>query len=187
MESVQGPSDHREEFTVVVSVGTDHHPFDRLIQWIDQWAAFHPELTVFAQRGTAEAPSVVTSTEIVAHGQLLRLFTEASVVVSHGGPSTVMDARASGHLPIVVPRDPKRGEHVDAHQMRFADHLELHGLARLAGSESELFQLLDVSLESPAAFAIDRTEDDAPSGVVEFGAVVDGLLGVSTPIGTDPR
>lgn len=179
------PSSEQPTYAVVVSVGTDHHPFERLVEWTDQWAALHPDRKVFLQRGTSKAPENVVSADIVAHGELLRLFSTSIVVVSHGGPSTVMDARASGRLPIVVPRDPDRGEHVDGHQMRFADHLELHGLARLAGSEFEFRQLLDEAMEQPEAFRINEAEVDAPSGVVEFGSVVDRLLGVSTPAEKD--
>jgi UDP-N-acetylglucosamine transferase subunit ALG13 len=187
MGSSQVRSSDRGSYTVVVSVGTDHHQFDRLVRWIDTWAASHPDTTAFVQRGASQAPIGVPSEEMVAHGDLLHLFANAAVVVSHGGPSTVMDARASGRLPIVVPRDPDRGEHVDGHQMRFADHLELHGLARLASSEFEFRELLDKAIEQPADYQIDRARADAPSGVVEFGAVVDGLLGTSTPIETDRR
>lgn len=174
-------------YTVVVSVGTDHHPFDRLVQWVDQWSALHPDVTVFMQSGKSTGPQKVPHAELVAHGELLRLFGAAKIVVSHGGPSTVMDARSAGRLPIVVPRDPARGEHVDGHQMRFADHLELHGLARLAGSEFEFRQLLDEALADPSEFRIDRSKAEAPSGVVQFGAVVDGLLGVHTRIDGDAR
>jgi hypothetical protein len=71
--------------------------------------------------------------------------------------------------------------------MRFADHLELHGLARLAGSEYEFRQLLDEAMGSAQNFQIVDAEVDAPSGVVEFGSVVDGLLGIKTPIERELR
>lgn len=173
-------SAHR--YDVVVSVGTDHHPFDRLVRWVDEWSIGRPEVSVFVQSGTSTVTCRVPSADIVGHRELLRLFAASEVVVSHGGPSTVMDARRAGRLPIVVPRDPGRGEHVDGHQMRFADHLELQGMARLAGSEFEFRQLLDEALADPSAFQIDRSEPEAPSGVVQFGAVVDRLLGTTTPI-----
>lgn len=174
-------------YRVVVSVGTDHHPFDRLVQWVERWAASHPDITVYMQSGTSTSPRAVDSSDIVAHDELLRLFAAADVVVSHGGPSTVMDARRSGRLPIVLPRDPSKGEHVDGHQIRFAEHLELHGLARLVGSEFEFGHLLDEALGDPAAFHIDRADETAPSGVVRFGAVVDALLGVTTPVDGESR
>lgn len=176
-----------ETFAVVISVGTDHHPFERLVQWADRWAATHPHRSVFVQRGTSAESANAPSAEIVAHSELLRLFATSMVVVSHGGPSTVMDSRSSGRLPIVVPRDPTQGEHVDGHQMRFADHLGLHGLARVAASEAEFCQLLDEAMSQPEHFHIADAEVESPSGLIEFGLVVDQLLGVTTPIETDKK
>lgn len=180
------PRDEPGGHAVVVAVGTDHHPFDRLVRWIDEWAVRRPDVSVFVQRGTSVSPQRLDSVEIAGHGELLRRFASAEIVVSHAGPSTVMDARKSGRLPIVVPRDPERGEHVDGHQMRFAEHLSLHGLARVAGSEFEFRQLLDAALEDPAAYQIDEPTEASPSGVIRFGAVVDRLLGVTTPIADAP-
>ncbi len=167
---------------VVVSVGTDHHPFDRLIQWIDTWAALNPEVSVLAQRGTTEAPVNVISEDLVPHDDLRQYFAMAEVVISHAGPSTVMDARMAGRLPIVVARDPELGEHVDGHQLRFAKHLGHHGLARLANTEAEFVAALSEALADPAAFTIQRERVQAPPGVVRFGAVVDEILGVETSL-----
>ena len=167
---------------IVVSVGTDHHPFDRLVGWIDAWAEAHPEASVLVQRGTSTPTNNVESIDLVGHAELRREFAAADVVISHGGPSTVMDARMAGRLPIVVPRDSSLGEHVDKHQMRFADHLHRHGLARLALTQVEFDRLLDEALADPDAFTIPRPDTGAPPGVVHFGAVVDDLLGINTPI-----
>ncbi len=169
-------------FDVVVSVGTDHHPFDRLVQWIDQWAALHADVSVYMQWGTSSESERVEGADIVAHGELLRLFAAAEVIVSHGGPSTVMDARSSGRLPIVVPRDPARGEHVDGHQMRFADHLELHGLARVATDQAQFFEALDKIAADPSLVVNDEPASTLPAGIVRFASVVDDLLGTTTPL-----
>ncbi len=44
-------------------------------------------------------------------------------MVAHVGPATVAEARALGKIPIVVPRDPRAGEHVDDHQQRYGERL----------------------------------------------------------------
>ncbi len=41
---------------VLVSVGTDFHPFDRLVAAVDRWAAQHPEARVVVQHGRSRAP-----------------------------------------------------------------------------------------------------------------------------------
>ncbi|MEM9133335.1 MAG: glycosyltransferase [Actinomycetota bacterium] len=166
---------------VVVSVGTDHHPFDRLVSAMDTWAAANPEVDVVIQRGTAEATSHAPSHDLIPHNELCRLFGSALAVVVHGGPSTIMDARAAGRVPIVLPRNPDFGEHVDDHQLRFGRHLQTHSLARLAGDVDEVGSLLIEALVDPDDFCVDVDGGVSP-GIVAFGRVVDDLLGITTPV-----
>jgi hypothetical protein len=49
---------------LLVTVGTDHHPFDRLVRWVDGWLASSPRrhdsgLTCLMQTGTAAPPADV--------------------------------------------------------------------------------------------------------------------------------
>ena len=165
----------------MVSVGTDHHRFDRLVGWIDQWAAEHRSVKVIVQRGSVAETEHAESHALIPYGELCELFQTATAVISHGGPSTVMDSRAAGRLPIVFPRDPARGEHVDGHQLRFAHHLARHQQARVAFETNELAVLLDEALASPDNFVIPVSVEPAP-GVVAFGQVVDDLIGAATPV-----
>lgn len=166
---------------VVVSVGTDHHPFDRMIDWIDEWSAAFPTVPVMVQRGTSDPPAHCPSERLVPHSDLIELFAMAEVVVSHGGPSTVMDARMVGRLPIVVARNPELGEHVDGHQMRFADHLRRHDLAVVIDDKDAFFGAMSEALADPSRFSI-PIDTGSISGVVEFGRVMDHLLGTTTPL-----
>lgn len=169
---------------IVVSVGTDHHRFDRLIRWSDDYARQNPDRLMLVQRGTSNEPQLIDSQELIPHGDLRAFFAAATVVVCHGGPSTVMDARAAGRLPIVVPRNPELDEHVDGHQMRFARHLDDEAMAIVAWTEGELFAALDAALADPASVTIPIEERSVPTGVVNFGRVVDELLSIETPIAT---
>ena len=175
MSASQQPS------TVIVAVGTDHHPFDRMVRWIDSWAGANPGATVLIQRGTSEPAVECPSVELIAHPELCERFAKAVAVVSHGGPSTVMDARMAGRLPIVMARNPDFDEHVDDHQMRFADHLRRHELARVVEEEAELHAALDEALAEPDRFTV-PVDVSAITGVVEFGRVMDELLSTATPL-----
>lgn len=165
--------------TVMVAVGTDHHPFDRMIAWIDSWSAANPDVTVLVQRGTSNPTEVCPSVELLPHPELCERFARAVAVVSHGGPSTVMDARMGGRKPIVMARNPEHGEHVDDHQMRFAEHLKRHDLAAVVDQEDALHAALDAALANPDDFSV-PVEGAAITGVVEFGRVMDELLGTKT-------
>lgn len=124
-----------------VSVGTDHHPFTRLVGWAADFARTNPGWDVALQHGRTPAPAPVPGLEAFAfcdHARLLELFSDADAVACHGGPATITEARRTGHLPVVVPRDPASGEHVDGHQVRFATRLAAAGLVVLAGSADDL-------------------------------------------------
>ncbi|MGI9612009.1 MAG: glycosyltransferase [Acidimicrobiales bacterium] len=160
---------------VVVSVGTDHHRFDRLVGWMDAWAVSNRSVRVIVQRGTAASTTAAESQPLVPHGELCALFREATAVVTHGGPSTVMDARAAGRLPIVVPRDPELGEHVDDHQLAFAEHLRRHGLAIVVENVGELDDAIRRAIDSPDAAKVSADVENA-AGIAGFSRVLDELL-----------
>ena len=82
--------------TVLVTVGTDHHRFDRLIGWVDRWAADHPEVDLVVQHGTAAAPSHGRAVAMLGYDELVESMSTAAVVVAQGGPATIMDARSVG-------------------------------------------------------------------------------------------
>ena len=76
----------------------------------------------------------------------------ADVIVSHGGPATIAAAWARGLLPIVVPRVPKLGEHVDDHQVSFAVRLAELGRVRLAQTPAEFTGALAEATSNHARF-----------------------------------
>lgn len=124
---------------VAVLLGTDHHPFPRLIDWVERLATT-TDHTWFVQHGATALPDRLTdrlpdrvhATPILGIDALQDLLTRAAAVVTHGGPGLIMEARAAGHHPIVVPRDPRLGEHVDDHQQRFCARIAREGVITVA-------------------------------------------------------
>jgi UDP-N-acetylglucosamine transferase subunit ALG13 len=143
---------------VFVTAGTDHHPFDRLVDIVEAWAsarrAAGNPVRVFFQYGTSRAPEGHDSADYLDYGEMLARMRAATAIVSHGGPATIMDSRAAGRIPIVVPRRQELGEHVDDHQIRFTALLDERGEVCLAHDAHHLCELLDRALAEPAGFAI---------------------------------
>ena len=165
---------------VFVSVGTDHHPFDRLIGWVDRWQRnTSHDAEVFVQRGTSLTSPTIASTDYLDKDELDTRLASASVVVCHGGPSTIMGARGAGLRPIVVPRDHNLGEHIDGHQLAFCNHLEKYGLVWRARTEGQLYALIDDALADPAGARLNEGEhaDMIAPTLERFEAMVDELLG----------
>ncbi|MEU2612558.1 glycosyltransferase [Micromonospora sp. NPDC007271] len=164
---------------VLAVVGTDVHRFDRLVDWLERWHAGRPGVRVVLQYGHSRTPRLPEATPFLGHEELQRAMAEATLVVSHGGPATITEARRTGHLPIVVPRDPAHDEHVDNHQQLFARRLGAVGLVRLCESAAELVAALDEGLADPSRFTLaadpDRPDPRAEA-VARVGQVIDDLV-----------
>ena len=159
---------------VLVTVGTDHHPFDRLVGWVDRWDADVP-VRVVVQYGTAVPPHRAEGRAFLAPDEFATLLADADAVVCSGGPGAIMEARAAGLRPIVVPRRSSLGEHVDDHQRAFADFMARRELITLADDEPEFRTALDVVARDRRAHHIGRTASGA-DGITRIGELIDDLV-----------
>ena len=163
---------------VVATVGTDHHPFDRLVRWVDEWFSSRrsDEIRCLVQRGTAQSPVHVHSTEYLPYDELQAALSDARAVVCHGGPATIMLCVAAGTCPIVIPRRHDLGEHVDDHQVAFARRIAADGVIMLAETQESLEALLERQLQEPRTAAPDGARASVAETVARFDALVTDLL-----------
>ncbi|QNN82711.1 hypothetical protein H3H54_01800 [Brachybacterium sp. Z12] len=134
---------------VFVTVGTDHHPFTRLIEWVDHWSASHDDLELVVQHGTARPSRHGVNHELLGSEEIAAQYAAADLVVSQVGPGTIADANRAGHRPIVVPRDPHLGEVVDDHQVAFGDFMASRGRCVSVRTREHLVSELDAWLAAP--------------------------------------
>ena len=139
-------------YDVVVSLGTDHHRFDRLVDWVDAYLRAHPEVRCLLQHGASRPSALATSVPRMPRAELLELYRNARAVVVQGGPGSIVDARGLGLMPIAVPRLARLREVVDDHQVAFTDHMVAEHEALRAHDAAELGTLLDAALARPAQF-----------------------------------
>jgi UDP-N-acetylglucosamine transferase subunit ALG13 len=162
--------------SIFVSVGTDHHPFDRMVEWADSWAAEHPNAAIFVQYGFSRPPRHACGAPQIAHSELVERIRAADVVVTQAGPGGITDARECGKLPIVFPRNPAFGEHVDDHQLRFAAHQAGHGRIALATGPVEVSEQVGRALRFPAEYLAPRTDSPTAATARAVGRVVQDVL-----------
>jgi UDP-N-acetylglucosamine transferase subunit ALG13 len=165
---------------VFVTVGTDHHPFDRLVRWVDGWleAGASDRVRCLVQFGTSRPPLLADGRDYLSYEEVRRAMAEAVAVVTHGGPGSVMSCRWSGKVPVVVPRRHDLGEHVDDHQVVFARRMALQGEMEVAEEEGLFRRALERALEDPDAFRITEAEAEAEAAAGRFRDLVEGLLAV---------
>ncbi|MCO4464665.1 Glycosyl transferase CpsG [Streptococcus infantarius subsp. infantarius] len=110
---------------IFVTVGTHEQPFNRLIEEVDCLKKENIITEdVFIQTGfSTYEPQYCEWKNIISYDEMESYMKEATIVITHGGPATFMSAITHGKKPIVVPRQEKFGEHVNDHQLEFAQQV----------------------------------------------------------------
>jgi UDP-N-acetylglucosamine transferase subunit ALG13 len=162
---------------VVCLLGTDHHPFPRLVGWCDTLAANRPDIEVIVQYGSSAPPQLATGVAFLDKQALTGHLDQAQVAVTHGGPGLISDVRNAGLEPLVVPRNPDLGEHVDGHQLRFVNRIATSGIVRALATETEFLAEVERQLDLPRGSSVDPAEDDrrVATTVARFAALVEPL------------
>jgi UDP-N-acetylglucosamine transferase subunit ALG13 len=155
---------------ILITVGTNEQPFDRLVRAAAQLETDEPLLV---QYGSSRVPHGVGEwVDFLSFEDLAARAREARVVVCHAGVGSIMLARRCGKRPIVMPRRHHLDEAVDDHQLPLARRLAAAGLVTLVEDEDALRAALDAP--APPVAAVRRVEGaDALSA--ELRAALTGL------------
>ena len=163
---------------LLLTVGVDHHPFGRLVGWIDSWLDRQATGSVHyrSQHGTAPAPRHGEAHAFLPHEELQRLLARADVLVMQGGPMGIVEAQRLGKKPVVIPRLSRLGEVVDDHQVAFCRLLGDEGSIHLVESSEDLDRVLDAVTQDPSLGQLTPPRESNASAAAQcFRELVDGL------------
>lgn len=125
---------------ILVILGTEQFPFERLVRKMDEIAGqmlFEDE--VYVQLGSCQyEPRNCAWKRYIDFGEMVDKIRAAGVVISHAGAGTTLLCLHLGKRPILVPRQKKFGEHVDDHQVSFAQMIETMGYVDVVNDASEI-------------------------------------------------
>jgi UDP-N-acetylglucosamine transferase subunit ALG13 len=128
---------------ILLSLGTHQQPFPRALDLVEPLAKNGKNILI--QHGsTPPRPDMpnTTWTAYMAFEDLVDAMINAESVVCHAGVGTIMTAVKAGHTPVVIPRQPGRGEHIDSHQLDIANRYAEQGLVRCVTCETDLAPML---------------------------------------------
>ncbi|MDX6662330.1 MAG: hypothetical protein QOG09_432 [Solirubrobacterales bacterium] len=167
----------QDDSFVFFTVGTDHHRFDRLVDWAERWTQQAESIRCVIQYGTARPPRHGEAYESLDYPRFERFMAAATIAVTQGGPGSIASARRAGKRPLVVPRKSGLEEHLNDHQVAFAEHLANLGMIELVRSEDDLYAMLSRAREDPSWLAIDDAQDSGVNDTVAaFAKLVDPLI-----------
>ena len=106
---------------IFVTVGTHEQPFNRLIKKVDDLVADGAiqEKVVMQTGFSTYKPKHCEAHKMMSFDEMQQNLKDARIVITHGGPSSFIEALQFGKVPIVVPRQEKYHEHVNNHQVDF--------------------------------------------------------------------
>lgn len=122
---------------IFVTVGTHEDSFDRLIKEIDRLKGEKIILEeVNIQIGyTKYLPLYCSYERVIGFERMNELAKEARIIITHGGPGSMLLALQFNKIPIVVPRQKQFQEHVDDHQVLFSKRMKV---------ENRILTVLDI-------------------------------------------
>lgn len=128
---------------IFITLGTDHHPFKRVINWIDKlYAENKIDEEVIIQSGYTPIPiGPYKSYKILSFEEMAKYITSARAVITHGSSTAILICRLK-KKPIVIPRIASLGEHIDDHQVNFINKVGDSYPFYLPNSYEELASIL---------------------------------------------
>jgi UDP-N-acetylglucosamine transferase subunit ALG13 len=83
---------------------------------------------------------------VYGHGAFSRHVAESKALILHAGAGSIIHAVRSGKIPIVMPRRMKYHEHVDDHQVAFAEVLAEKGFVIMIEEPADLENAIEKAL-----------------------------------------
>lgn len=106
---------------IFVTVGTHEQQFNRLVKYMDEVkkrGVIQDEIIIQIGFSTY-LPQYCQWSKFISYEKVLKIVSDARIIVTHGGPSSFVTPLQIGKVPIVVPRQKHFGEHVNDHQIEF--------------------------------------------------------------------
>lgn len=107
---------------IFVTVGTHEQPFERLIKCVDDLKRekLITEKIVIQTGYTNYIPQYCEWQKFYSYNEMQNFAKQAHIFITHGGPSSFIMPLQYGKIPIVVPRQKQYNEHINNHQVDFA-------------------------------------------------------------------
>lgn len=144
---------------IFVTVGTHEQPFNRLLEYIDNMKrdGVITEKVIMQTGFSTYEPKYCKWSKLLPYKEMVQNVNDARIVITHGGPASFIMPLQIGKTPIVVPRQKQFGEHVNDHQVEFAN-----AVSRRMGT---IIPIVDINQLQNKILNYESIVDSMPSGM----------------------
>lgn len=137
---------------IFVVLANEKFPFIRLVTWVlqaVQEGIIKEEVILqYGNTPVGELPATIKPVQWLKHEEFDEHIMKASKVIAHAGVGIFLQSRWHGRIPLLVPRKPEAGEHLDNHQMDLAEQLHDEFALPYAQTYEEFKALLSQDLDA---------------------------------------
>ena len=160
---------------IFVTVGTHEQQFNRLVTYMDKWAAEHDEEIVIQTGFSTYEPKKAEWSKLYPYKTMIEMVDKARIVITHGGPSSFIMPLQIEKIPVVVPRKYELDEHVNNHQVDFSKAVaERQGNIIVVEDIEKLGETIEKYDEIVGGMR-NGLESNNQKFCDEFGKIVEGL------------
>ena len=129
---------------IFVILGMEKFSFDRLVKEVDFLVGNRKiNDSVFIQLGSCKyEPLYCEWKQFLPFEEICKKIEKADLVITHAGAGTTLLCLQYGKKPILIPRRKQFREHVDGHQVIFAEKMQELGYASVAFDIKDLANLI---------------------------------------------
>lgn len=129
-----------------VSVGNATQPFQRLLDGVAAIVSRLPQPVVVQYGcGRFDVPGCQAH-RLIQMGEFERLVATSELLILHAGAGSVIHALRVGKVPVIMPRRAALHEHLDDHQIEFAEALSQVGRVVVVHDAAQLGAAIDRAL-----------------------------------------
>lgn len=120
---------------ILITVGTQKIKFDRMYEYIKDLK--DEKIILQAGINNWNLPSNFEVYDYIPYDKMKRHLKKADIIITHGGPSNIIEGIKNNKKVIVVPRLKKNKEHINDHQLLFANYMSKKKYCFVATTKEE--------------------------------------------------
>ena len=160
-------------YKTFISVGNAKQHYFRLLNAVHTKLSLLPKPILIQCGYTPFISHECDVIDFIQMDNFIRYVDHADIIITHAGAGSVLHAVKAGKRPILMPRRAKFHEHVNNHQVDFAQALHDSGKALMVENEEELELAI---IQSHNSKAVQMTNDNNNQALVIIKSVLHHLL-----------
>lgn len=164
-----------------VSIGNAPQSFTRLLEGVRRIAAELPQPVVVQHGHSILHDGGCQLVPFMGMEEFIQHINSSELLILHAGAGSLIHAIKAGKIPVVMPRRAIFGEHVDDHQVEFAQSMAMIGKVVVAEGPDDLMKAAEEAMaKQKLVLRNEHSKDSIPPLISIVGRLLNEYAGKSS-------